>query len=107
MSQSHGAPPNFGNVVWQSLNAQFQNKWIGRWGPISWPARSPVLSPSQRRVLRSDVTTTVRRQNIESYSYSYSNIYPRHVGAHVATAELQVGFMPRYKNGDHIEIGRK
>ena len=28
-----------------SLNATFPNRWIGRDGPISWPPRSPDLTP--------------------------------------------------------------
>ena len=26
-------------------NQHFANKWIGRGGPIAWPARSPDLNP--------------------------------------------------------------
>ena len=40
-----GAPPHFGVVVQEYLNAHFPNRWIGRGGPISWPARSPDLNP--------------------------------------------------------------
>ena len=27
------------------LHQRFPNKWIGRQGPIQWPARSPDLNP--------------------------------------------------------------
>jgi len=40
-----GAPPHFANRVRQWLDIHFQNKWIGRGGPIHWPARSPDLTP--------------------------------------------------------------
>ncbi|PNF38659.1 hypothetical protein B7P43_G01211, partial [Cryptotermes secundus] len=37
------------NIIFQQdgapLNATFQNRWIGRGGPIRWPPRSPVLTP--------------------------------------------------------------
>ena len=32
-------------MVRQFLNQHFANKWIGRGGPIAWPARSPDLNP--------------------------------------------------------------
>jgi hypothetical protein len=31
--------------VRRSLNATFQDRWIGRGGPIRWPPRSPDLTP--------------------------------------------------------------
>ena len=38
-------PPYFSRVARQFLNQHFANKWIGRGGPIAWPARSPDLNP--------------------------------------------------------------
>ena len=32
-------------MVRQFLNQHFANKWIGRGGPIAWPARSTDLNP--------------------------------------------------------------
>lgn len=43
--QQDGAPPHFGVSVRAWLDQQFPNRWIGRGGPIEWPARSPDLSP--------------------------------------------------------------
>lgn len=40
-----GAPPHFNHVVRQHLNNVFENKWIGRGGPVPWPPRSPDLTP--------------------------------------------------------------
>lgn len=42
--QHDGAPPHFTNEVrdWLSLNYP---TWIGRGGPVAWPARSPDLTP--------------------------------------------------------------
>ena len=40
-----GAPSHFSRVAGQFLNQHFANKWIGRGGPIAWPARSPDLNP--------------------------------------------------------------
>ena len=39
-----GTPPHFSRVARQFLNRHFANKWIGRGGPIAWPARSPDLN---------------------------------------------------------------
>lgn len=43
--QQDGAPPHYVLPVRQWLNDNFPNQWIGRRGPIEWPARSPDLSP--------------------------------------------------------------
>ncbi|XP_029659319.1 uncharacterized protein LOC115233172 [Formica exsecta] len=42
--QQDGAPAHFSRQVRQILNARFPEKWMGRGGPISWPARSPDLN---------------------------------------------------------------
>jgi hypothetical protein len=42
--QHDGAPAHFSLRVREYLNDQFPNRWIGRGGPVSWPARSPDLS---------------------------------------------------------------
>jgi hypothetical protein len=62
-------------------------------GPISWPLRSPDLSPL----------------HFLSWSYVKNKLYSskvmsiQHVGVFMATAELQVGCIPRYKRA-HIKI---
>lgn len=38
--QQDGAPPHFSNVVRQWLTENYPT-WIGRAGPVAWPARSP------------------------------------------------------------------
>ena len=43
--QQDGAPPHFGLQVRASLDQQFPGRWIGRAGPIPWPARSPDVTP--------------------------------------------------------------
>ena len=43
--QQDGAPCHYSLSVRRFLNDTFQNKWIGRCGPISWPLRSPDLTP--------------------------------------------------------------
>ena len=39
-----GAPPHFSRRVRKLLNQQFPEKWIGRGGPLPWPAPSPDLN---------------------------------------------------------------
>lgn len=43
--QQDGAPPHFSRVVRAWLDVYLPGRWIGRGGPIPWPARSPDLSP--------------------------------------------------------------
>lgn len=40
-----GAGPHYANNVHQYLHEEFPDRWIGRGGPIVWPARSPDLNP--------------------------------------------------------------
>jgi len=43
--QQDGAGPHNARVVTNYLNGQFPDRWMGRHGPIHWPARSPGLNP--------------------------------------------------------------
>lgn len=43
--QHDGAPAHSAATVTEFLNATFPGRWIGRFGPSKWPARSPDLSP--------------------------------------------------------------
>ena len=43
--QQDGAPAHYALNVRDWLNQKFANRWIGRRGPIEWPARSPDLAP--------------------------------------------------------------
>lgn len=43
--QQDGAPPHYSLVVREYLNEVFPNRWVGRRGPMEWPARSPDLTP--------------------------------------------------------------
>lgn len=43
--QHDGAPAHFAREVKQHLDEMFPERWIGRGGPISWPPRSPDLTP--------------------------------------------------------------
>lgn len=43
--QHDGAPPHSARIVTDWLNEHYENKWIGRFGPVPWPPRSPDLNP--------------------------------------------------------------
>lgn len=43
--QQDGAPPHWTIPVRNWLDFWFPQRWIGRSGPIAWPARSPDLTP--------------------------------------------------------------
>lgn len=43
--QQDGAPPHYARPVREYLDQIFPNRWIGRRGPVEWPARSPDLTP--------------------------------------------------------------
>ena len=43
--QQDGAPPHRAKRVRAYLNRKCSNYWIGRQGPVDWPARSPDLTP--------------------------------------------------------------
>ena len=43
--QHDGAPPHYDITTRQCLDTMFQDNWIGRGGPVHWPARSPDLTP--------------------------------------------------------------
>ena len=44
-SSKMGAPSQYFHEVTDWLNNTFEDRWMGRGGPIPWPARSPDLTP--------------------------------------------------------------
>ena len=43
--QQNDAPPHFPKEIRRWLNENFNEKWFGRAGPMSWTARSSELTP--------------------------------------------------------------
>jgi len=43
--QMDGCPAHYSRDVRNWLNENFPGRWIGRGGPVAWPARSPDLTP--------------------------------------------------------------
>lgn len=42
--QHDGCPAHYSAVARDVLNLHYSNRWIGRGGPVNWPARSPDLT---------------------------------------------------------------
>lgn len=42
--QHDGCPAHYSTIAREVLNHYFNDRWIGRGGPVNWPARSPDLS---------------------------------------------------------------
>lgn len=45
MLQLDGCPAHYSRIVRLFLNENYSRRWIGRRGPVGWPARSPDLTP--------------------------------------------------------------
>lgn len=58
-----GAAPHWAAAVRNHLNQVYAGRWIGRDGPIAWPARSPDLNPCDY-YLWSKIKSTVYRGNM-------------------------------------------
>ena len=43
--QQDGAPHHYANCVREWLEINFNGRWVGRRGPIEWPARLLDLTP--------------------------------------------------------------
>lgn len=43
--QQDGCPAHSARIITEYLNEKFENRWLGRYGPIRWPARSPDFTP--------------------------------------------------------------
>lgn len=43
--QQDGAPPHYCILARNKLTELFHQNWIGRGGPVPWPARAPDLTP--------------------------------------------------------------
>jgi hypothetical protein len=74
--QQDGASAHYANEVRNFLNITFPNKWIGRGGPVEWPARSPDLNPLDfflRGYIKSKIYTDTEPVNIEDLKNKIRN----------------------------------
>lgn len=94
--QQDGCPAHGTLIVREFLNLQFPGRWIGRYGPIHWPARSPDLTPMdfflwgylKQKVFREPmennvndlkmrITEAVREINFEMFNNVYKQFRKR------------------------------
>ncbi|VVC31062.1 Hypothetical protein CINCED_3A009578 [Cinara cedri] len=47
--QHDGAPAHNAHIVRDYLNGQFPNRWLGTYGPIEWPPRSPDILLKEKK----------------------------------------------------------
>jgi len=106
--QQDGAPPHFALPVRAYLDSKLPNRWIGRAGPIAWPARSPDLTPCdyflwgyiKDRVFRNlpekmeDLKTKIRE--------AVASITPATLEKVYENLENRLSFVIR-QNGGHFE----
>ena len=59
------APPHYTRHVRDYLNESFPNRWLGHGGPVTWPTRSPDLTPLDY-YLWSHMKTLVYESKVES-----------------------------------------
>jgi len=64
--QHDGAPAHFGINVRTHLNNAYPGRWIGRGGPVEWPARSPDLTPVDFFFLRGYIKSLVYETPVDS-----------------------------------------
>lgn len=43
--QHDGCPAHYSEIAREALDRDYTNRWIDRNGPITWPVRSPDLTP--------------------------------------------------------------
>jgi len=43
--QQTGMPSHYNNTVCDAFNDRFRGKWMGRGDPITWPLKSPDVTP--------------------------------------------------------------
>lgn len=107
--QQDGAPAHYSREVVQWLNENYPERWIGRNGPILWPARSPDLTPMDFYVwgfLKAHVYESVietREQLIQRIENACAKIRENMVNVNMVQATTRRLQLCLLKNGDHIE----
>lgn len=106
--QQDGAPPHYCGNVRRWLDEKFPNKWIGRRGPIEWPARSPDLTPLDFFLwghLKSVVykTQPVDVNELRNRIIEECRAIPREVFRNVRAEFENRLYYCLQKNGEHFE----
>ena len=106
------APVHSSNEVQQTLYQMFGDRWIGRFGPIRWPARSPDLTPLdyylwgniKSKVYSTPVTS--REDLLERIRTAFDNLNHNEI-LRSTTIEFNSRIIQCLnENGEHIENHR-
>lgn len=103
-----GAPPHYAAAVCHYLNDQYGQNWIGRGGPIPWPARSPDLNPLdyflwgyvKSMVYAGD--TLVRVECIQKIMQTFASIQPNMIQRSINDFRRRIQLCERV-HGHHFE----
>lgn len=109
--QHDGCPAHYRGSVRAWLNDNYPNKWIGRGGPIPWPARSPDLTPmdfyvwGHMKSLVYDQMTPIENVDVlRQKIIDAADEMRRHLTTSVVKSNLRKRMRICVRNrGDHIE----
>jgi len=107
--QHDGAPAHFAQTARAWLDLQFPNRWIGRGGPIAWPARSPDFAPMDFFAwgyMRQKIFTPIRPQTPQALRNGIQHFFNGITPA--VLQNVRTGFVKRLQqclavNGGHYE----
>lgn len=107
--QNDGCPAHYARAVRDHLDRVFPNRWIGRNGPVLWPARSPDLTPLDFHVWGrlKDLVYNEEIQNVEHLTRKINEacqIFKNEMRLRVTTTEVRRRARLCIRNGGrHIE----
>lgn len=106
--QQDGAPPHNSRSTRSTLNRQFGDQWMGTHGPISWPARSPDLTPLDFYFWGYLKTEVYKKQydSVQELKDSLTTIlyriHPNKLSAATRSVQKRINLCIR-QNGGHFE----
>lgn len=91
--QQDGAAPHNALINTQFLNRQFDRRWIGTYGPIRWPARSPDLSPLDFFLWNEirEIVYVTQPENVDDLRNRIVNAFRQILPNNVLNAAVSVG----------------
>lgn len=107
--QQDGAPPHFSRNVRAWLDDNYNNRWIGRGGPINWPPRSPDLTPldfyvwgyMKSKVYEVEIHTA---EQLHQRILNAADELRRNLGSVNLATEIRKRYtLCKTRQGDHIE----
>lgn len=106
--QLDGCPAHYFRLVRNWLDTNYNERWIGRGGPVAWPPRSPDITPLDffvwgyiKEIVYSTPVTT-REELIERIENAAHTITPEHL-ANVRQSVIRRCQLCIDQNGGHFE----